>query len=150
MEKFKITKLVKPPDKYRTMKCSLKSILNHNFDINKLIDACFRTNQIVIHTYQILRLWLLDKYHNNKDIPIIVESTIKMAFKALLKDSQGPKPKGDNLNLYNEFKIFHDNEYKNLNYAEKIDGVNLSSILDYMATDMITNIENNIKMHFVK
>jgi hypothetical protein len=140
----------KPPDKYRTIKCSLKSIVKNKLNQTKLFDACYRTHQIVIHTYQFLRLWILNKYHNKENIPLITDDTIKMAFKSLLKDSQGPKPKGTNLNLYNEFKKLYDDEYKKLNYENKLDGVNLSQILGYMSIDMLTNIENNIKLHFVK
>ncbi len=33
--------------------------------------------------------------------------------------------------------------------TNKIDGCNLSQILMYMETDILTNIENNIKMHFI-
>ena len=80
----------KPPDKYRTIKCAFKTIHKQDFNTNKLFDACFRTHQIVIHTYQFLRLWILDKYHNNnKTIPNITDDTIKMAFKSLIKESQG-------------------------------------------------------------
>ena len=140
----------KPPDKYRTIKCSLESIVKNELNQSKLFNACYRTHQIVIHTYQFLRLWILNKYHNKKDIPIITDDTIKMAFKSLLKDSQGPKPKGTNLDLYNEFKKLYDDEYKKLNYENKLDGVNLSQILGYMSIDMLTNIENNIKLHFIK
>jgi hypothetical protein len=140
----------KPPDKYRTIKCSLKSIVKNELNQTKLFDACYRTHQIVIHTYQFLRLWILNKYHNKENIPLITDDTIKMAFKSLLKDSQGPKPKGTNLNLYNEFKKLYDDEYKKLNYENKLDGVNLSQILGYMSVDMLTNIENNIKLHFIK
>ena len=49
-----------------------------------------------------------------------------------------------------EFKKFYDDEYKNLNYGAKLDGTNLSQILTYMAIDMLTNIENNIKLNFFK
>lgn len=140
----------KPPDKYRTIKCSLKSILKNELNQTKLFDACYRTHQIVIHTYQFLRLWILNKYQNKQENPIITDDTIKMAFKSLLKDSQGPKPKGTNLTLYNEFKKLYDDEYKKLNYEVKLDGVNLSQILGYMSIDMLTNIENNIKLHFIK
>ena len=141
----------KPPDKYKTVKCSIKTIIKPNLDKNKLFDACFRTHQIVIHTYQFLRLWILDKYHNNnKIIPNITDDTIKMAFKSLIKESQGPKPKGSNLDLYNEFIKLYNEQYKHLNYDIKLDGKNLSQILSYMSIDMITNIENNINLHFVK
>jgi hypothetical protein len=145
-----MVEIKKPPDKYRTIKCSLKSITKSSLNNTTLFDACLRTHQIVIHTYHFLRLWILNKYHKNKNIPFITDDTIKMAFKALLKDSQGPKPKGTNLELYNEFKKFYDDEYKNLNYSDKIDGTNLSQIIGYMSIDMLTNIENNIKLHFIK
>lgn len=163
----------RPPDKYRTVKCSLKDIAKDDLNITKLFDACFRTHKLIIHTYQFLRLWILNKYHIKQDIPVITEDTFKMCFKALLKESQGPdilanknsdshssdlkikkkcgpKPKGNNLKLYNEFLKFYDDEYKQLGYDNKLDGTNLSQILGYMSIDMNTNVENNIKMHFVK
>jgi hypothetical protein len=57
-----------------------------------------------------------------------------------MKSSSGQKPKGNNAVLLEEFTI--------LNSFELEDGSNLSSILDYYATTMITAIENNIKMRF--
>jgi hypothetical protein len=139
----------KPPDKYRTSKCSLKSIIKDDLIIPKLFDAMMRTHKIVIHTYQFLRLWILNKYNNKLIIPTISDDTIKMAFKSLVEESSGPKPKGSNLDLFNEFNIFYEETYKHLNYDTKIDAVNLSQILSYMSIDMLTNIENNIKLHFI-
>lgn len=55
-----------------------------------------------------------------------------------MKSSLGQKPKGNNAILLEEFQ--------NLNTFELEDGSNLSSILDYYTTTMITAIENNIKM----
>ena len=138
----------KPPDKYRTVKCPLNSIIKDELNQSILFDACFRTHQIVIHTYQLLRLWVLDKYHNNKSIPIITIDTIKMAFKALLKKSKGNTPKNNNELLYKEFLELYETTYKHLNYDIKLDGLHLSHILNCMAVDMFTNIENNIKMNF--
>ena len=138
----------KPPDKYRTVKCPLNSIIKDELNQSILFDACFRTHQIVIHTYQLLRLWILDKYHNNKSIPIITIDTIKMAFKALLKKSKGNTPKNNNELLYKEFLELYETTYKHLNYDIKLDGLHLSHILNCMAVDMVTNIENNIKMNF--
>ena len=140
----------KPPDKYQTVKCSLHSIIKSDLDKGKLFDAMMRTHKIIIHTYQFLRLWILNKYHKKLEIPIITEELIKMAFKSLIKESQGPKPKGTNLEIYDEFVKFYNSKYKKLNYETKIDGKNLSQILSYMATDMLTNIENNIKMNFIQ
>ena len=83
---------------------------------------------------------ILDKYHKKDNIPTITEDTIKMAQKSILESSSGPKPKGDNLELFNEFQQFHTFTLEN--------GVNLSQILSYNAISIITAIENNIKMHY--
>jgi hypothetical protein len=137
----------------RTAKISLNQILKDDDEGNKkriIFDAVCRTNQIVIHTYMFIRLLILNKYHNNQDIPIITTDFIAMAIKALTKTSiHGPKPKGSNLKLFNEFKIFYESEYKNLGYIDKINGANLSKVLQYMEKDIVKNIENNIKLHFV-
>ena len=42
--------------KYRTIKCSLKSIIKDDFDNNIMFDACFRTHQLIIHTYQFFKI----------------------------------------------------------------------------------------------
>jgi hypothetical protein len=137
---------VKPPDKYRCIKLPIEKIIKSDLPIDvleRINDAVSRTNTITTNSYFLLRLWVLQKYHNNQEIPIITEDTIRMSMKSLVKASAGPKPKGNNLALLQEFK----------NIGNSIftlqDGKNLSAILDYYATTMITAIENNIKMHFI-
>jgi hypothetical protein len=142
----------KPPDKIINTKCSLNKIIREpNLYKPILFDACFRTNQIVIHAYQFLRLWILHKYNNNLDIPKITFDIIKMTFNALsINNKGGNKPQGENLKLYEELNKFYEENYKNLNYENKISSSYLSQILNSMAIDMITNIENNVKLHFFK
>jgi len=134
-----------PPDKYRCLKLPITSILyrdkeevKENMEI--LQNAIIRTNKITTKTYFLLRLWVLDKYHNNLDIPEITDDTISMCMKSILLPSSGQKPKGNNMFLLNEFQQLHSFSLE--------DGSNLSSILDYYTTTMITAIENNIKMRF--
>lgn len=138
-KKYKI-KFKKPPDKYNCIKVPFSKIIIDETKKNKIFDCVVRTNKITIKTYQLLRLWILDKYHKKEEIPIITENTIKMAQKSILEKSAGPKPKGNNLALFNEFKNFHSFTLEN--------GVNLSQILGYNSISIITAIENNIKMHF--
>ncbi len=73
--------------KYSTIKSSFVSIIKKDI----LIDACFRTHQIIIYSYQLLRLYI---YYINR-------GTLKMLFKALTKNPNisGPKPKGENLTI---------------------------------------------------
>ena len=63
-----------------------------------------------------------------------------MCMKSIVKKSAGPKPKGSNLELLNEFQKLHNFELE--------DGTNLSQILGYSATSVLTSIENNIKCHY--
>lgn len=134
----------KPPDKYKCIKLPINSILNKNEESHNIFstiqDAVYRTNYITTKTSLLLRLWCLDKYHKNIQIPLIDENTIKMCMKSLLLPSRGPKPKNNNLLLLNEFTNLH-------NFTLE-DGNNLSSILDYYAITILTSIETNIKMHF--
>ena len=134
----------KPPDKYKCIKLPIISILNKNEEshniFNIIQDAVYRTNYITTKTSLLLRLWCLDKYHNDIEIPLIGENTIKMCMKSLLLPSRGPKPKNNNLLLFDEFKQLHSFSLE--------DGNNLSAILDYYAITIFTSIENNIKMHF--
>jgi hypothetical protein len=134
----------KAPDKYRCIKVPLNSILHKDDNainiFNTIQDAVYRTNYITTKTSLLLRLWCLEKYHQNIDIPFIDENTIRMCMKSLLLPSSGPKPKNNNLLLFNEFKA--------LNKFDLENGKNLSSILDYYAITILTSIENNIKLHF--
>jgi len=129
-----------PPDKYNCIKVPFDKIIKDSDTKDKIFDCIVRTNKITIKTYQLLRLWILDKYHKNEAIPTITEDTIKMVQKSILEKSAGPKPKGNNLALFNEFKSLHTLSLEN--------GNNLSQILGYNATSILTAIENNIKCHF--
>jgi hypothetical protein len=132
-----------PPDKYQCLKVPIQKILK-SADTKTLAiinDAVLRTNYITTKSYFLLRLWVLEKYHCNQGIPLITEDTIKMSMKSLVKASAGPKAKGNNLLLLQEFKKLH--------IFSLEDGKNLSAILDYYTTTMITAIENNIKMNFM-
>ena len=137
-----------PPDKYRCLKLPISSILFQDLEKRKEVEenidilqkAIIRTNAISSKTYFLLRLWVLHKYHNNQEIPEITTDTISMCMKSVVKSSSGQKPKGNNAILLDEFQ--------KINIFSLEDGSNLSSILDYYSTTMITAIENNIKMRF--
>jgi hypothetical protein len=134
-----------PPDKYRCLKLPISSILYKDNEeakeiMNILQNAIIRTNSITTKTYFLLRLWVLHKYHNNQEIPEITEDTISICMKSIMKSSPGQKPKDNNAILLDEFQ--------KINIFELEDGSNLSSVLDYYTTTMITAIQNNIKMRF--
>ena len=132
-----------PPDKdkYKCLKVNILSISENKDTIRIIEDAVFRTNNITFKAYLLLKSWVLNKFHSNIEIPTITTDTIKMAFKSIIIKSRGPKPKNNNLTLLNEFDGLHSFSLEN--------GENLSQILNYYATTILTCIENNIKMHFM-
>ncbi len=131
--------------KYSCLKVPISAILHKNNDVANrnmaiLQDAILRANKITSKSYMLLRLWVLQKYHNGMDIPELTNDTISMAMKSVIKSSFGPKPKGNNNLLLQEFQTLYDFSLE--------DGKNLSAILDYYAITMLTSITNNIKIHF--
>ena len=137
-----------PIDKYRCLKLPITNILFQTDDTKNetsknmeiLQNAVYRTNKITTKAYLLLRLWVLQKYHNNVNIPDITEDCISMCIKSVVKASRGQKPKDNNAILYDEFQ--------KLNTFDLEDGCNLKAVLGYYSITMLTSIENNIKIHF--
>ena len=115
-------------------------------------DICTRTHKSIIHIMQFLRLWILQLYEQNSDIPVITSDTIIIALRVLTNTTtRGRKFNDDNTQLFNTLTIFYNKVYKNLGYDTKtIDGINLSRIFDYVANMLETNINNNIIANFHK
>ena len=66
----------KPPDPskqvYRIIKCPLKCVLKKYDTLHPIIEkAVMDMNEIVILSYQFIRLYLLDKFNNNQALPNI-------------------------------------------------------------------------------
>jgi len=135
---------------YKVFKIKLQDIILNNDIQIKITDACRRAHLITTHVYQFIRLYILNCYHNDLLIPFIDINFIKMTFKVLSLDSKGPKPKNDNLKTFNLLNSFYENEYSKIGMNSKLNSSNLSQILTYISVDILTNIENNIKLHFIK
>ena len=69
---------------YKTFKIPLKTILLHRDTIQPVINnLVFEMNDLVIHTYQFIRLYVLDKYTKNQTLPNIDETFILYCIKKL-------------------------------------------------------------------
>jgi hypothetical protein len=149
--------------------CSSDSF-EYNYDDNKSFDfyetdsECF---QEINYDSDIENNVNLNIFENsNEQIKIELNKYfIKMAFRTISKDIKinkkgeeikrnGPKPKGDNLELYNLMSDFYDknfkNKFSNPLKNNKIDATNLSFIIEAISTEMETSYKNNIKMNFFK
>ena len=153
MKKKKKVKIKNPIENFdfmKTNKDNIKNIIKDNTFlpiINELVD---RTNKIVIHSYQFLKLYLLNLYYNNNQFPLIDKQFITDIFKVITirKCKQGNISINKMPIQLKELQKFYNKEYSktnnDINYYDK-----LSYILAYEAIDMITNINNNITEHFI-
>ena len=136
---------------YKTIKTSLKSLIKDESILPKLNDTIQMTNKIVIHTYQFIKLYYLDKYHKKKELPKIDKEFINSVMKILSKeDNRGRKPKEEIVELKLELIKFYDKEYKKLiDTYDILTYTNMNTILDYETVSMLTDYENHISNHFI-
>ena len=135
---------------YRTIKCSLKSIVRDEKFIPQIEAIVLHCNAIVIEAYQFIRLFCLTKYAA-KDValPQLDYNFILYCLKATGKrDNRGRKAQNESLQA--ELDAFYEYEFKSLlAHEDKFDLCCYSKLLPYLATQMHTAIHNNLKEHFV-
>ena len=146
----------KPPDfqNYRTIKTSLRSIVKvkHGIpeDLSPIHNAIKRTHRLTILAYQFVRLFILHCYDKKHSIPLIDEKFLTVALGCLSQVSNTGAPyQGESQMLQIRLKFFYDTQFKVLlGNQQKINADNLSHVLGYLKTQMVTCIENNIKENF--
>jgi hypothetical protein len=135
---------------YKTFKIPLKTILLNcemiQPDINNLV---FEMNDLVIHTYQFIRLYVLNCYTNNQPLPELYEIFISYCIKSLgTRDNRGKKCK--DTELLEKLDKFYQEEYKPLLNHTKTNLKNTSFLLPYLATQIHTSLHNNLQEHFIQ
>ena len=140
-------------DFMKTNKDNIKNVLiNQNINLPIINDLVIRTNKIVVHSYQFLKLYFIDLFRNNQPFPTLDKEFICDIFKVITKrkcNSGGYTDK----NMPEQLKTlttFYNNHYsKTIIEGETLYYDKLSYILAYEAIDMITNVNNNIQEHFI-
>jgi len=135
---------------FQTIKTTLKSVLlNRNEiqpEINKLV---FAMNDLMIHSYQFIRLYVLHCYTNNQPLPEIDETFILYCIKSLgVRDNRGKK--GADTELLEKLDKFYQSEYQPLLNHEKTNLKNTTFMLPYLATQIHTSLSNNAQEHFIQ
>jgi hypothetical protein len=135
---------------YKTFKIPLKTILLNRDEIQPVINnLVFEMNDLVIHTYQFIRLYVLYKYSKNKPLPTIDETFILYCIKTLgTRDNRGKK--GKDTELLEVLDTFYKNEYQPLLNHEKTNLKNTTFLLPYLAIQIHTSLHNNFQEHFIQ
>lgn len=135
---------------HQTAKTSLKSIVKDKNVIPKVNEYVFRANKIIIQTYLFIRLYCLQKYHTKQGIPKIDDKFVLYCMKSIgTRDNRGGKDKKD-LELKKDLATFYTKEFKPLVHKDDITSYKtMTFMLPYLATQVTTGIDNNLKEHFV-
>ena len=135
---------------YTTIKTTLKSVLHNHKEIQPVItNLVFEMNDLMIHSYQFIRLYVLKCYNNNQSLPEINEKFILYCIKTLgIRSNQGAKSK--DTELLEALQAFYNNEYQPLLNHEKTKLQNTTFLLPYLATQLHTSLSNNTQERFVQ
>ena len=153
----------KPPDPhppeneqvYRIIKCPLKCVLKKYNILQPIIEnAVMEINEIVVLSYQFIRLFLLDKFNSNQELPTINKQFVLDAIKTISSpnSNRGQKLKPENIKNASgklDMKQFYSEEFSKL-VQIKPSYSNKTHILAITANEMLTCIHTNISTHFVK
>ena len=135
---------------YKTFKIPLKSILVNCETTQPLVnDLVFEINDLVIHSYQFIRLYVLHQYTQKLSLPDLNETFILYCIKTLgTRDNRGKK--GKDTELLESLEQFYKTEYQPLLNHEKTNLKNTSFLLPYLATQIHTSLNNNLQEHFIQ
>ena len=135
---------------YKTFKIPLKTILLNRETIQPVINhLVFEMNDLVIHTYQFIRLYVLHQYNKNLPLPDLDETFIIYCIKTLgTRDNRGKK--GKDTELLERLDVFYKTEYQPLLNHVKTNLKNTTFLLPYLATQIHTSLSNNTQERFIQ
>lgn len=134
---------------YTTIKTTLKSVLKDFQILPQLENLVQEMNDLIIHVYQFIRLYLLYLYDQEVDFPEINEPFIMSCIKTLgTRDNRGAKSK--DIKLLETLDKFYLEDYQPLLNHEKTNLRNKTFLLPYIATQIYTSLTVNIQEHFVQ
>lgn len=138
---------------YHVIKCPLKSVLKNYHILQPVIEQnVVEMNQIMILGYQFIKLYTIDKFDKNQNLPIINKQWILDVLKTICNKTTrvGPKPKGERKEQLEDLKQFNDSVFSTLTKIESPSYTNKTHIFDTHAEQMLTCIETNLATHFIK
>uniref|UniRef100_A0A6C0DH74 Uncharacterized protein n=1 Tax=viral metagenome TaxID=1070528 RepID=A0A6C0DH74_9ZZZZ len=135
---------------YKTFKIPLKTILLNRETIQPVINhLVFEMNDLVIHTYQFIRLYVLYQYTKNLSLPDLDETFILYCIKTLgTRDNRGKK--GKDTELLEKLDVFYKTEYQPLLNHVKTNLKNTTFLLPYLATQIHTSLSVNTQERFIQ
>ena len=139
-------------DYMKTIKNNINNVLKDKAVLPIINDLVIRTNKIVIHSCNFIKLYCIYLYENDLEFPLIDKNFICDVFKVITKrkDNRGATPEKDySVLLKNLYKFYNEHYITTIYDNEIIYYDKLSYILSHEAIDIEKNINNNIQQHFI-
>ena len=137
---------VKEKTPYKSFKIPLKTVIKNKELISTIDNLVSNLNDLVISSYQFLRLYILYKYNLNQPIEITSE-LISYSIK-ILGISNSKKPLNNQI-LLQELTYFYENQFKPTVNHVKVNLEHLSHFISNIVVQMMTCISNNCQERFV-
>ena len=135
------------PATFDVIKVPLKSVLLTNSKMGGAINAlCLEMNDLVIHTYQFIRLYLITLYSEEKSFPQLDDDFVNYCTRALGFFTREKARK--NNQLMDSLADFYEKEYKPLVSHNPTDLSGKTQLRRYLSTEIITCMSNNVQEHF--
>ena len=140
---------------YQCIKTSLRSVVRTDMVkavTEKLQVATLRANWIVTHALQLLKLHLIHCHDQGTALPKINRQFVTSATKAPCKQPQhgGGRPSEETLRIKATLTEFYKAHYRDHIHGQELNDRNMCEDLHYLAIDVVTMYETNIKQHFVE
>jgi hypothetical protein len=145
----------KPPDPYRTVKNALANVVTDNRTLALISDAVTRIHRISTHAQQFLKLYLLHERETTGQFPVVDHALILNVLKTVSAkpaSKRGKRPKAETVLLRRKLTMFYQSHYAPTIAPgdEPQSYLHLSNVLNYTATRILTDYENNIKCNYYR
>ncbi len=133
---------------FRVSKSSLKSIVKEEF-LEKFDNLVERANYILDDVMMFINDYVANVYNEKKTLPKINRNFILHCIKIMGFLKKEKDVSEANKGLFGDLLNFYKTHYNRLYEHEKNDLYNFKAVKRYLAEDILTNIENNIKLYYI-
>ena len=139
------------PEIFRSLKHPLKSLCKTHESFILINTIVLNIDNLRYHILSFTKLYFIYLFDHNTEFPILNREFFLCVVRCLTLSSKKRSPFTKNIELFNNITRFYENCYSNIYKPNETDidkYTGLRSIIQYMITDIVTDIENNIKMRF--
>jgi hypothetical protein len=143
---------------YKCVRQRLENILLDPKYAEPIQEAVYRVHRIVIHTLQFIKLYFLHLYGTDQELPKLTDDFVTNVMKVICIESMKGHiekrtrrpPKQETIYLQDLLSKFFNEHYRSTIFNNDIlDSTGILRIFEYVASDIVTIFETNIKQHYV-